>query len=100
MYLLSMHLTVSGERLGVWTQNWVITGDRDKSILAWNFQWKKRLIVTVLLILLILLGCFFFLKQSVGFMYLPGSKDISTKSDGNEGVNDAGWKVRHCGSGQ
>lgn len=59
MHLLSMHLTVSGERLGVWTQNWVITGDRDKSILAWNFQWKKRLIVTVLLIVLILLGCFF-----------------------------------------
>lgn len=32
----------------------------------------------------------FFLKQSVGVMYLPGSKDISTKSDRNEGVNDAG----------
>lgn len=34
MYLLSMHLTMSGERLVVWTPNWVIIRDRDKSILA------------------------------------------------------------------
>lgn len=85
MYLLSIHLTMSRERLGVWNQNWVIIRERDKSILAWNLLWKKRLIVTVLLIILILVGCFFFfLKHVVGVMYLPGSKDISTKSDGNE----------------
>lgn len=34
MYLLSMHLTMSGEGLVVWTQNWIIIQERDKSILA------------------------------------------------------------------
>lgn len=34
MYFLSMHLTMSGERLVVWTQNWVIVRDGDKSILV------------------------------------------------------------------
>lgn len=84
MYLLSMHLTMSGERLVVWTQNWVIIWDRDKSILArLKLSVEEEAHCNCSIDHINIVGLFF-LKQAVGVMYFPGSEDISTKSDGNE----------------
>lgn len=69
MHLFSMHLTMSGERLVVWTQNWVIIRDGNQSALArWKLSVEEEAHCNCSVGHINIVGLFI-LKQAVGVMY-------------------------------